>query len=130
MNRRIQRLNQLLRQELSLLIQRQLRDPRLSALISITRVDTTDDLRESRIYVSVMGTREQKRDAMHGLTSAAGFMRRELAEVLTLRHIPSLTFQLDESLEKAEKVIRVMDSLSSDRKADAPPNASHTPGPD
>ncbi|MBM3925464.1 MAG: 30S ribosome-binding factor RbfA [SAR202 cluster bacterium] len=128
MNRRIQRLNQLLRQELSLLIQRQLRDPRLSPLISITRVDTTDDLRESRVYVSVMGTREQKRDAMHGLTSAAGFMRRELAEVITLRHIPSLTFQLDDSMEKAEKVLQVMNKLSTDRKDNPASDASRISG--
>jgi len=125
MNRRIQRLNQLLRQELSLLIQRQLRDPRLSALISITRVDTTDDLSESRVYVSVMGAEQQKRDAIRGLTSAAGFMRRELGDVITLRHIPSLIFLLDESLEKAEKVLRVMDQMSIDRSAGPGQDAPH-----
>ena len=114
MTRRTQRVSELLRQEISLVLQRQLRDPRLRSLISITKVDTSEDLRHARVYVSVLGDRSKRDDALRGLDSAASYLRRELGDILPLKHIPSLAFVLDESLEKGEAVIKVMDRLSSE----------------
>ena len=97
-----------------MVLQRQLRDPRLRSLISITKVYTSEDLRHAKVYVSVLGDRSKSADALHGLDSAAGYVRKELGDILTLKHIPSLAFVLDESLEKGKAVLEVMDRLSSD----------------
>ena len=112
MTRRTQRVNELLRQEISLVLQRQLRDPRLSSLISITRVDTSEDLRNAKVYVSVLGSGAKKNDALNGLSSAAGYLRKELGDVLPLKHIPSLAFVLDESLDRGAAILEVLDHLS------------------
>lgn len=114
MTRRTQRVSELLRQEISLVLQRQLRDPRLNALISITKVDTSDDLRHSKVYISVLGDTSNRDTALHGLVSAAGYVRRELGDTLALRRIPTLEFVLDESLERVEEVLKVMDQLSDE----------------
>ena len=113
MTRRTQRVNELLRQEISLVLQHQLRDPRLSPLISVTRVDTSEDLKQAKVYVSVLGNRSKKDEALHGLGSAAGYLRRELGDVLPLKHIPSLTFVLDESLDREDAILKVLNQLTT-----------------
>ena len=106
--RRIQRLNQLLRQELSTLLLRRVRDPRLSAL-TITEVDVTADLRIARIYVSVLDDDEETRqEILRSLQGAAGFLRRELAHLLEVRHTPELVFRLDESARYGERIDQLL----------------------
>jgi len=112
MTRRTQRVNELLRQEISLVLQHRLRDPRLSPLISVTRVDTAEDLRNAKVYVSVLGSKAKKNDALDGLSSAAGYLRKELGDVLPLKHVPSLAFVLDESIERGDAILEVLDHLS------------------
>ena len=93
---RIGRINEEIQRELAELI-RNLKDPRVQTMISITRVDTTPDLRYSKIYVSVLEEARQK-EAVKGLKSAGGWLRRELGSRLQLRYTPELVFELDESL--------------------------------
>jgi len=112
MTRRTQRVNELLRQEISLVLQHRLRDPRLSSLISVTRVDTAEDLRNATVHVSVLGSKAKKNDALDGLSSAAGYLRKELGDVLPLKHVPSLAFVLDESLDRGDAILEVLDHLS------------------
>ena len=114
MRRRTQRVNELLRQEMSRVIQVELRDPRLHSLISITHVDTSEDLRYAKVYVSVLGETSQKDEALHGLVSAAGYIRKELGVVLPLRYIPSLIFVLDESLERGAAILKAINSVVDD----------------
>lgn len=111
MSRRTDRINGLLRQEISQLLSREVKDPRLNGIISITQVQTSSDLRNARVYLSVMGDREAQESALDGIQSAAAFLRRELRERLKLRYIPFLKFALDDSLENADAVLRIMDSL-------------------
>ncbi len=111
MSRRADRINGLLRQEISLLLSREVKDPRLNGVISITQVQTSSDLRNARVFLSVMGDRETKETALHGIQSAATFLRRELRERLKLRYVPFLKFALDDSLENADAVLRIMDSI-------------------
>ena len=111
MSRRTQRINEILRQEMSRVIQVELRDPRLHSLISITHVDTSEDLRYAKVYVSVLGDPSRKDQALHGLDSAAGYIRKELGDVLSLKYIPSLIFKLDESLERSETILRVINRV-------------------
>jgi ribosome-binding factor A len=111
MPRRIERVNELLRQEISQLLARQIKDPRLLGVISITRVSTSNDLRAAEVFLSVMGDPETKHSALKGIRSAASFLRRELRPRLTLRHTPFLTFSLDESLEEAGHLLEIMNSI-------------------
>ena len=117
MNRRIRRINELLRQEMSRLIQVDLRDPRLRCVISITRVDASPDLKTAKVYFSVLASPEKKDEVLQGLTAAAGYIRRELGDALPLRYIPSLTFVPDDSLELSEAISRAMNRMNSDGEA-------------
>ncbi|MDE2778524.1 MAG: 30S ribosome-binding factor RbfA [Chloroflexota bacterium] len=111
MSRRGDRINVLLRQEISLLLSREIKDPRLNGVISITKVETTADLRNARVYVSVMGEQDAKDAALEGIQSAATFLRRSLRDRLKLRYVPFLKFALDESMEDADAVLRLMDQF-------------------
>ena len=106
---RIGRINEEIQRELSDLI-RSLKDPRVQTLISITRVDTTPDLRYSKIYISVMDE-EKQNDAMRGLKSAGGWLRRELGSRLQLRYTPELVFELDDSLKYGARMFDLLEKL-------------------
>ena len=111
MPRRVDRINGLLRQEISQVLARQIKDPRLDGVITITEVQTSGDLRSALVLVSVMGDDEAKRSALEGIQSAAAFLRRELRERLVLRHTPFLRFALDDSMEQADRVLQMMDQI-------------------
>lgn len=112
MTRRLDRLNGLLRREISDLVAHTMKDPRLGAMVSITRVDTSVDMRYARIYVSVMGESQAKKDALRGLESASGFLRRSLRERLRTKNTPELRFLLDESIQEGARVLEVMRDLA------------------
>ncbi len=123
MSRRVDRINGLLRQELSLLLARQTKDPRINGVISITQVNTSPDLRNARVYVSVFGDDAAKREALAGIESAATFLRHELRDRLSLRYVPFMKFELDESMEDAAALLQVMDQLKSESdESPHPPN--------
>ena len=119
MTRRTDRINGLLRQEISQLLSRDLKDPRLAGVVSITHVGTSADLRHAEVFVSVLGSREEKEIVLKGIDSATRFMRRELGDRLSLRYIPELKFILDESMEQAEHIFELMDRVSNESRADA-----------
>jgi ribosome-binding factor A len=112
MTRRIERLNELIREELSELIRRHTKDPRLGCFLTFTRVDTSADLSYAKVYVSIMGSDEEKRDAMKGLKSASGFLYRELRERLSLRHTPQLIFCEDDTIERGAQVLNLIKEVS------------------
>ena len=114
MTRRADRINGLLRQEISLLLSREIKDPRLNGIISITEVQTSSDLRNARVFVSVLGNQDTKDAALDGIQSAASFLRRSLRDRLKLRYVPFLKFALDESIEDADALLRVMDRLQDE----------------
>lgn len=105
---RIGRINEEIQRELSDQLRR-LKDPRVSevGMVSITRVDTTGDLRYSRIYISVLDKSREK-DVMKGLKSAAGFLRRELGRALQLRYTPELQFIADDSIQYGAHILEVL----------------------
>jgi ribosome-binding factor A len=107
-SRRLLRLNELIREEVADLLARELRDPRLSGLITITDVETTPDLAVSRVYVSVLGTDEEAAEALRALRHAAGFLRREIAARLRLRRMPALEFRPDPSLARGARVLELL----------------------
>ena len=105
---RIGRLNEEIQRELSAQIRR-LKDPRVSGtgMVSITRVDTTGDLRYCRVYVSVLD-KSQEKDVLKGLKSAAGFLRRELGSALRLRDTPGLQFEADDSIAYGAHILELL----------------------
>ena len=114
MTRRIERLNNLLRHEISELLQRQVKDPRLGNFVTVTEVSISPDLRYARIFVSHMGSEEEKRETLSILASASGFFRRELAKRLRLRRIPELSFQCDDSIERGAHLLELIDQVTAD----------------
>ncbi|MCE2462810.1 MAG: 30S ribosome-binding factor RbfA [Dehalococcoidia bacterium] len=118
MTRRTDRINGVLRQEISKLLSHELNDPRLSGVVSITQVETSTDLRRARVYVSVLGDQQEKNTVLSGINSATRFMRRELGERLTIRYVPELSFVLDESLDEAERIFNLMDNLGTNGHSD------------
>ena len=114
-SRRMERVNVLVRQEISHIMFADLNDPRLSGVVSVTRVDTAPDLRSAKVYISVYGDAEAKRRNMEALTSAGGFIHRVLKRNLSsLKYIPFLSFELDESIEKGAEMIDMIDKIVSD----------------
>lgn len=112
--RRKRQVGDLLRDEISFLIQRGLKDPRIG-FTSITRVDVSPDIRYATVFVSVLGTEEEQSETLVALNSASGFIRHELGPKLTMRNIPTVSFRLDRSMEHAENVARLL------REIDLPP---------
>ena len=115
MSRRIDRVNELLRLEISQVLVRQVKDPRLSGVITITEVRTAPDFRNALVLLSVMGDQEAKQSALAGIQSAAKFMRRELRDRLTLRYVPFLSFALDDSLEHADRLMGIMNEIQENQ---------------
>ena len=112
MSRRTDRINEQLREEISSLLTRSIKDPRLNGVISITRVVSSTDLRSAKAYISVMGSQQTKEEALAGLRSAASFLRRELRNRINMKHTPFLTYELDESMEEADQLLRLMSHIS------------------
>ena len=109
---RINRINEEIQKELSDLI-RNLKDPRIqNTMISITRVETTPDLRYTKVYVSFL-QEDRAADALKGLKSAAGYLRRELGRSLNLRYTPQIMWALDDSITYGAKMLALINSLNT-----------------
>ena len=107
---RIGRINEEIQKELSALL-RNLKDPRVQdTMISITHVETTPDLRYAKIYVSFL-QEERAKDALKGLKSAGGYLRRELGQSLQLRYTPELVWEEDDSITYGAKMLKLINSL-------------------
>lgn len=94
------RINEEVKREISNLIRNEIKDPRLTAMISVTAVKVTKDLRYAKVYVSIFSNDdEEKKNNFEALKSAAGFVRREIAQRINLRHNPQIIFELDDSID-------------------------------
>ncbi|NLJ34062.1 MAG: 30S ribosome-binding factor RbfA [Firmicutes bacterium] len=107
---RRQRVREAYKQELGELIQRQLKDPRIG-FVSVTDVDITGDLRQARVYVSVLGDEESKGRTMEALKGAQAYLRTEMGKRVRLRYTPELVFFLDESIERGMRLKNILDKL-------------------
>ncbi len=112
MTRRMGRVNELIREELSVLLLHELKDPRIVAMTTVTHVETSPDLEHARVYVSVMGTDDERAGAMQGLKSAEGFLRRSLAGRVKMRRVPALNFALDTSMEEGAQMLELIDRVA------------------
>ena len=103
-------------QEMSALLQRVLKDPRIG-FVTVTRVEMSQDLKYARIFVSVMGTAEEQKATMDALTSGKGFIRHELATRLDLRYAPEVQFRLDTSAEYSDNINRLLNELKQEEES-------------
>ena len=107
---KIERINEDIQRVLSTLL-RNLKDPRVGqGMISVTGVDTTGDLRQAKVFLSVYGMTSEK-EFMKGLKSASGYLRRELSQSLELRYTPELVFELDKSIERGARINAILGEI-------------------
>lgn len=117
MSHRIERVNHLIRQEISELLQRHIKDPRLGEFIAVTEVITSPDLKYARIFVSQICSEEDKQKILVALRDASGYFRTELAKRIRMRHMPELSFEWDDSIARGARVLELIDKVSTDDSA-------------
>lgn len=113
MTHRAEKVEQFIKEELSEILQREVKDPRIG-FVSVTDVEVSVDLRHARIFVSVLGDQDAKTATMAGLESALGYIRRELGQRLQMRYTPDITFKLDESIERGSRVMKLLGEVAKD----------------
>jgi len=112
---RLEKLQELIKQEMSKMLLKELKDPRIG-FVTVTDVEMTGDLREAKIYVSVMGGEEQVKNSLEGLNSALGFIRREIGQRIRLRFTPEISFALDTSLDYGDHIQKLLLQVEGDIK--------------
>lgn len=110
--KRIERVNQLMKEEISALLQRELKDPRIG-FVTVTEVEVSKDLSQAKVYVSIFGPEEQWKETFAALESAKGFIRHWLRQHLKLRVIPSLLFRPDRSMAHAARIQGLLAQLKA-----------------
>lgn len=115
--KRSERVADLIQKEISEMLMRSIKDPRIG-FVTITRVSVTDDCRSAKIYYSVMGTPAERDESVKGLESAKGYIRRELGRRVSLRYTPEIMFQFDPSIEYAIHIEEVIQHLHQEREKD------------
>lgn len=106
------RINQEVLRELSALISREVKDPRIAIMTSVTACEVAPDLKTAKVFVSVLGSEEEKENTLKGLKSASPFLRSSLAKNLNLRNTPELKFILDDSIEYGVKMTHMINAMN------------------
>ena len=113
---RIEKIQELMKQEISKIILRELKDPRIG-FVTVTGVHITRDLSEATAYVSIMGDEQQVKDRWEGLQSSLGYIRREIGHRVRLRITPELKFEIDKSLDYSEHIQKLLNKIKTDDAA-------------
>ena len=112
---RLERVQELMKQELSKIILQDLKDPRIG-FVTVTAVDVSSDLRNAKVYVSLMGSEQQIADSWRGLQSSRGFLRREIGHRVRLRYTPELTLELDKSVDYGVHIQELLQQIKKDEE--------------
>jgi len=112
---RVEKLQELMKQEISQIILRELKDPRIG-FVTVTDVEVTGDLREAKVYVSLMGSEKQVEDCWKGLESSLGYIRREIGRRIRLRFTPEIAFALDKSLDYSAHIQELLLKVRKDEE--------------
>jgi ribosome-binding factor A len=127
MSRRTEQVAEAIKEEVSTLIQRELKDPRLG-FVTVTRVEVSPDLKYAKVFFSVLGDEATKTETLKVLKRASGFLRHELSHILTMRYTPELHFEFDVAMEHGDKIQRLLMQLEQEEKERA--QAAGNPGPE
>jgi len=122
---RVEKVQELMKQEISEIILRELKDPRIG-FVTVTGVECTGDLREAKVFVSIMGSEQQIADSWKGLQSSLGFIRREIGHRIRLRFTPELHFELDKSLDYGAHIHELLLQIDREDKARDEKYGTHT----
>ncbi|NEQ99601.1 MAG: 30S ribosome-binding factor RbfA [Cyanothece sp. SIO2G6] len=130
-NRRVARVAELIKREVSQLLFSGIKDDRVGlGMISVTRVDVSGDLQHAKVFVSIYGSDEAKVETMAGLKAATGFVRSTLGQRLRLRHTPLVVFVEDKGIEEGSKVLSLLNQLSQRREtSEVSPDSDHDGNP-
>ena len=104
----MRRVNESIKEILGDAIAAELKDPRIG-FVTVTGVDTSSDLRSARVYVSVLGDEDDRERSLTGLRSSHGVLQRKIADAMRLKRTPTLTFEYDESVERGDRITRLLD---------------------
>ena len=115
--KRTDRLNSLLKEVISEVIKNDVRDPRLAPLISVASVDITKDLQHAKVYISVIGSAEDKTKTIEALQSAAGFIAIYSSKKVVMRYFPALVFKIDQSADKHANVDEILGKIHEEKRA-------------
>ena len=107
-----------IKKEIASLLQNEIKDPRLPEMASVVAVEVTRDLSLARIYISVLGSEEEKKDCQAAIESASGFIRREIGKRVRLRNVPELRFIIDDSIERGMRISRLIDETMAGQSSD------------
>ncbi|MBK6798040.1 MAG: 30S ribosome-binding factor RbfA [Acidobacteria bacterium] len=110
---RSNRLAEELKNEISRIVNQELRDPRVG-FVTITTVKVSPDLKYARIYFSVLGSEDEKKATLEALSSAAGFIRRQIGLRIKLRHVPEMTFYYDDAIEHGDRMMRIFEDIKKE----------------
>ena len=114
---RMDKINEELRKELSIIIDTDLKNPHITGMISVTKVKTSPDLRYARVYISLLNCKNVK-ETIDGLKSASGFMRTELAKRVNLRYTPELRFEIDDSMEYGARIENILKEIIPNKESE------------
>lgn len=115
---RLGRINEEIKKEVSNIIQYDINDPRLTAMVSVTRVEVTNDLRYAKAFVSIFGTDEAKKESLQALRNSSGFIRREVGHRIKLRYTPEIIIELDKSIEHGMHINDLLSDLKEQDEDD------------
>lgn len=112
---RASRVGEQIKKELSQIIQQELKDPRVG-FVTVTSVEMSGDLQIAKVYISVFGNTEEKEQTLSGLEKAKGYIRSEIGHRIHLRHVPELIFQIDETLDRSERISQLLDEVKQEQE--------------
>lgn len=115
--KRTDRLNSLLKEVISEVIRRDVRNPHVNELVTVTRVQISKDLHYAKVYISVIGTDQAKAETIEALRSAAGFIAVQSSQKVVMRYFPELTFKLDDSVDKHMRIEELLSKISKERES-------------
>ena len=115
-DKRVKRLNSLLREVISEVLQKDVKNPHIAKLTTITDVEMTADGRYAKVFITVMGTKEEEKATLDALNQAAGFISVNAAKKVVLRYFPTLEFKLDTSLEKHMKIDKILTDIKNEKE--------------
>lgn len=112
MHSRADRIKKTLMKEISDIIQKNIRDPRIPTIVSVTDIDLSADYRHAKVFVSIFGSEEEKKNAMEALEEKTSYVRGEIGKRVRLRFTPEILFRLDDSLERGSRITELIDKIS------------------
>ncbi len=117
MGTRPERVQEALRREVSMIIQKEIKDPRLG-FITITKVEITKDLKNAFVYYSVLGEEKDANNTRHALKSSVGYIRKLIGDRIKMKFVPEITFRLDKSIEHSKRVYEILDNIKKEKSED------------